>query len=477
MLGRERDISGRWIRLPVVLNSAQPGPETENRVEHQMRAQFNVSLYQFVFSLSQALDLINPAMANHHKRVAYIAMRVAEAAGLTGRTKEDVIVAAALHDIGGLSTLSLDSDSRYSPKTRSAHIGYQLLQKFSPFRFAAHIVRFHDVPWGNGENRHVEDREVPLGSHIVHLANRVNSLLEAGSPPLPQASRVCAQMSEMRGSVLVPDLVDVFMEVAKSDAFWLDLHAAEILSLLAERAPFSNVELDLDGLLDFAELLAQLIDFRSRFTATHSSGVAACAANLAQLFGFPSTDCKRLQVAGYLHDLGKLAIPAEVLDKSGKLTEDEWHTIRCHPYFTYRILAPIKGLEDISIWCGSHHERPCGTGYPFRMQHEDIPLEARILAVADVFTALTEDRPYRNGLKKEQVLEILDGMVQKQEMDGKVVAVLRDHYEEIDGSRFTAQTTALQGYKDFMEKLTALDLSSARAAHLVWKDRLCGYLD
>lgn len=442
-----------------------------------MRPQFNVSLYQFVFSLSQALDLINPAMANHHKRVAYIAMRIAEAAGLTGRTKEDVIVAAALHDIGGLSTLSVDPNSGYRPNLRSARIGYQLLQKFHPFTFAAQIVRFHDVPWGNGENGMVEGHEVPRGSHIVHLAKCVNTLLESGSPLLPQAGRVCAQLAEMRGSVLIPELVDVFMEVARSDAFWLDLNAAELLSLLAERAPFSTVELDLDGLLDFAELLAQIIDFRSRFTATHSSGVAACAATLAQLFGFPDTDCKRLQVAGYLHDIGKLAIPTELLDKNGTLSQDEWHTIRGHPYFTYRILAPIKGLEDISVWCGAHHERPCGTGYPFRVHHVDIPLEARILAVADVFTALTEDRPYRNGLNKDQVMAILDHMVRDQEMDGKVVKVLRDHYEEIDRGRFAAQTMALQGYKEFMEQLTVLDLSGARAAHLTWKDRLCGYLD
>ncbi|BCB27166.1 hypothetical protein SKTS_20520 [Sulfurimicrobium lacus] len=442
-----------------------------------MRSQFNVSLYQFVFSLSQALDLINPTMANHHKRVAYIAMRVAEAAGLTGRTKEDVIVAAALHDIGGLSVTCVDSGSAYSPKLRSARIGYQLLQKFHPFQFAAQIVRFHDIDWANGANRTVEGQEVPLGSHIVHLANRVNTLLESGQPTLPQAKRVCAQLAEMRGSVVVPELLDAFLVVARSDAFWLDLNAAELLSLLAERAPFSSVELNREGLLDFAELLAQLIDFRSRFTATHSSGVAACAAALAQLFGFPDSDCKQLQVAGYLHDLGKLAVPTELLERNGKLSEDEWHTIRGHPYFTHRILSPIKGLEDIARWCGSHHERPSGTGYPFCLHHVDLPLEARILAVADIFTALTENRPYRDGLQKEQVMLILDRMVENNEMDRKVVAVLREHYEDVDHSRFAAQTTALQEYKDFMQRLTVLDLSGARAAHLAWKDRLRDYLD
>jgi HD-GYP domain-containing protein (c-di-GMP phosphodiesterase class II) len=442
-----------------------------------MKRRYNIGLYQFVFSLSQALDLINPAMAHHHKRVAYIALRLSEAVGLTGRDKEDVIVAAALHDVGSLSALHQHSGDCAGLDLRYARFGYRLLQKFKPFRAPAYIVRFHNVPWSWGENGEIENHKVPSGAHLVHLANRVNRLLDKEQPIYRQTGRITEAIKALKGPVLMPEYVDAFLQLAASDAFWLDLESPDLMQLLFERAPLSMVELDLDGLLDFAELLAQIIDFRSRFTATHSSGVATSAATLGQLFGFPEMDCKRLQVAGYLHDIGKLAIPTEMLNKEGKLTDEEWHLMRSHPYHTYRILSPITGLEDIASWCGSHHERLSGEGYPFRTHHTDLPLEARILAVADIFTALTENRPYRSGLAEAQVIEILDGLVRDHTLDGMVVGTLRRHYAEINHSRAAAQAHALQEYQSFMSGLSILDLYGACIAHLTWKQRLRAYLN
>jgi len=442
-----------------------------------MKPEFHVGLYQFVFSLSQALDLINPAMANHHRRVAYIALRVAEAMELAGRAKEDVIVAAALHDIGALSTQRNSGEDTLNLKLRCSRFGYQLLQKFKPFQIPARIVRFHNVPWAWGENREVEGQEVPLGSHIVNLANIVSRLLDKSGSFASQAQSIRDQIAQMQGQVLMPEHVQAFLHASANDAFWLDIESPDLSQIILDRMPFSSVELNLDGLLDFAELLAQVIDFRSRFTATHSSGVAASASTLAQLFGFPAVDCKRLLIAGYLHDIGKLAIPTELLDKNGSLNSDEWNVVRGHPYYTYRILSPIEGIEDIALWCGSHHERLCGTGYPFRAPHEEIPLESRILAVADVFTAVTENRPYRTGLDQASVVAIFDAMVNDHALDANVVNVLKSHYAEVDHSRAAAQSHALQDYKDFMEGLAVLDLSAARAAHLAWKQRLRAHLD
>lgn len=442
-----------------------------------MKHRYNIGLYQFVFSLSQALDLINPAMANHHKRVAYIALRLSETVGLTGREKEDVIVAAALHDVGSLAALHQHSGDCADLDLRYARFGYRLLQKFQPFRTAATIVRFHNVPWAWGENREIGNHQVPTGAHLVHLANRVNRMMDVEQPIYRQTRHIAEAVSALKGSTLLPEYVDAFLKLASSDAFWLDLESPDIMQLLFERAPLSTVELDLDGLLDFAELLAQLIDFRSRFTATHSSGVAATAATLGQLFGFPEIDCKRLQVAGYLHDIGKLAIPTEMLNKEGKLTDEEWHLMRSHPYHTYRILSPITGLEDIATWCGSHHERLSGEGYPFRTHHTDLPLEARILAVADIFTALTEHRPYRRGLGQGDVITILGELVASHALDGTVVGTLKRHYTEINNSRAAAQAHALEDYQSFMSGLGVLDLYGACIAHLTWKRRLRAYLD
>ena len=442
-----------------------------------MKHETNVGLFQFVFSLSQALDLINPALSNHHKRVAYTALRIAEGFGLKGRAKEDIIIAAALHDIGGLSGKIVDGKLTQENQYRSARFGYQLLQKFEPFKFSALIVRFHNVPWAWGANSEMEEVKVPLGSHIVHLANVVNTLIDINQPIFQQTAHLYEQLKELRDSVLAPKVVDAFLKVSANNAFWLDLISPDLMNLMTERTHFSSIELNLDGLLDFAELMSHVIDFRCRFTATHSSGVAAVAATLGQLFGLPDSTCMRLRVAGYLHDIGKLAIPIEVLEKQGKLSEDEWHIVRGHSYFSYRILAPIDGLEDIALWCGLHHERLRGGGYPFCIDHTAIPLEARILAIADIFTALTEDRPYRVGLEQTSVLGIISKLVDNYELDGKVFKTLISHYREVDRCRVAAQNGALREYRGFMEDLAVLDLSGARSAHLSLKSRLRAYLD
>ncbi|HKJ76972.1 MAG TPA: HD domain-containing phosphohydrolase, partial [Gammaproteobacteria bacterium] len=355
--------------------------------------------------------------------------------------------------------------------------GYQLLMKFAPFEDPARIVRFHHVSWEHGRGREAGGEPVPMTGHIVHLADRVDALLDGEGSVLQQGRRVLEQIWTGSGETFVPEHVDAFAQVAASESFWLDLASPHIDDLIAERTPFSPVEMDMDGLLDFAGLLAQVIDFRSRYTATHSSGVAACAAALADLIGFSEGDCKRLEIAGYLHDIGKLAIPVEVLEQDGELSPEDRLAINTHSYHSYRILAPIRGLEDIAAWCGMHHERLTGRGYPFRAAHADIPLEARVLAVADVFTALTEDRPYRAGMEQEKVLQILEDMVRRHGLDAKVVGVLQRHYEVVDRCRIAAQSEAVREYREFMEGLAALDLSGARASHLAWRERLRAFLD
>ncbi len=436
----------------------------------------SINLHQLVLSLSQALDLVNPVMAHHHERVAYTALRVAEILGLPAGEKEKIVIAAALHDIGALSNRERESVVRLDSGLRHARFGHQLLMKFEPFREAARLVRFHHIPWADGAGLGAEGEAVPAGAHIIHLADRIDTLIDDRAPILSQVERIVGALRALSGRTLVPGQVEAFFQLAESPAFWLELASPGLQDRLAERTPFSTIEMDVDGLLDFAGLMAQVIDFRSRHTATHSSGVAAVTATLADLFGLAEGDCKRLQVAGFLHDIGKLAIPVEVLEKPGRLSADEWLIVNAHPYHSYRVLAAIGGLEDIATWAGMHHERLTGDGYPFRARQHEIPLEARILAVADVFTALTEDRPYRAGIEAGRAMTILKELVEERKLDARVVEVLLSHYEAVDRCRLAAQAEAVQDYREFMERLVSLDFSNARATHLAWRQRLNAFL-
>jgi HD-GYP domain-containing protein (c-di-GMP phosphodiesterase class II) len=136
-------------------------------------------------------------------------------------------------------------------------------------------------------------------------------------------------------------------------------------------------------------------------------GVTDAAVRIARQMGLSADRGRMVHRAALLHDLGKLRVPNSVLDKQGKLDANEWQIIQEHPRLTREILSRISQFGELALIAGAHHEKLDGSGYPDRLPGNRLPLEARIIAVADVYGALTEDRPYRAGLPLEQVVEIM----------------------------------------------------------------------
>jgi HD-GYP domain-containing protein (c-di-GMP phosphodiesterase class II) len=225
-------------------------------------------------------------------------------------------------------------------------------------------------------------------------------------------------------------------------------------SVLRRNLSFQFAEIDMDGLLELSRLICRIIDFKSAFTATHSSGVTAAGGALARLAGFSALECRLLEIAAYLHDLGKLAVPSEILEKPGKLSAAEWRVMRTHVYYTYQILDSIEALEVVASWGALHQERLNGTGYPFRYTGEELPLGARIMAVADVFTSLTENRPYRDAMNREDATRALRDMSSGGELDGSIVDLLLGRYAEMDSCRAFAQAEAVREYDRFRTALS-----------------------
>jgi diguanylate cyclase (GGDEF)-like protein len=154
-------------------------------------------------------------------------------------------------------------------------------------------------------------------------------------------------------------------------------------------------------------LLAETLDLRDPGTARHSRTVGAYARETALALGLPGERAERIHAAGVLHDLGKLGIADAILYKPGPLDDAEWGEIKRHPEIGERILAHA-GLRDIATWVRAHHERLDGGGYPDRLRAVEIPLEARILAVADAYEAMIADRPYRAGMPTEAARQELE---------------------------------------------------------------------
>ena len=199
---------------------------------------------------------------------------------------------------------------------------------------------------------------------------------------------------------------------------------------VGEIAPVS-----LDRTVELTAVISRIIDYRSSFTAMHSAGVAASAVALARYAGMRDDECKMMKIAGHLHDIGKLKVPRSILEKPGRLTEEEFNIIKEHPYYTRMNTLSIEGYEKISAWASFHHEKLNGKGYPFHLGAADLDTGSRIMAVADIFSAITEVRPYRAGMEKEQALAVLQDNVRSGGIDGDLVTLLNEHYEEINTIR------------------------------------------
>lgn len=213
-----------------------------------------------------------------------------------------------------------------------------------------------------------------------------------------------------------------------------------------------NRDISLDEMVKLTEFMSRVVDFRSPFTAMHSAGVAATAAALAKRAGMSEDECRQIRIAGYLHDIGKLKIPNEILEKPGKLTDEEFHIMKEHAYFTWLILKDVKGFEQITAWAAFHHEKLNGTGYPFHLLQDELPLGSRIMAVADIFSALTEDRPYRKSMEKEKVMDILTGDARRGLISSGIVEYLISNYDEINQLRAYESKAASRKYRESLEQ-------------------------
>ena len=383
-------------------------------------------------ALAKSMNLVNPDMEHHHEQTAYLAYQIGYMMGLRGEDLHYTIFAALMHDIGSvLSPAPQSLEEIEQNKKEVAKIGAVMIRDLDQFRRIADIIEVV-------QNSYLENKEnlgegVTLDiSQAVHVADAVATIVQDKGPVLNQVKMIVAAVENQRGTEFSPKAVDAFVEVSKREFMWMDL-VLNPQFLLIFTGKMHDVSLD--QTLVFTRFMSRIIDFRSPFTAMHSAGVAASAYALAKHAGMNEEECKMMKIAGYLHDVGKLRVPNEILEKPGKLTEEEFNIIKEHPYYTRLILMNVEGFEQIANWAGYHHEKLNGKGYPFHWEADQLDTGSRIMAVADIFSAITEVRPYREGMKREQALDVMRENVRNGSICGKIEALLEEHYEEIDAIR------------------------------------------
>jgi HD-GYP domain-containing protein (c-di-GMP phosphodiesterase class II) len=299
-------------------------------------------------------------------------------------------------------------------------------------------------------------RQIPFDSHIISLADTIARSLDLGVPALEQSQAITNKINDMSGKVFHPDCVDAFREASKHPAFWLDCVSDRIYGVILEQMDWPSLTIDEEMIEPIATIFAHVVDAASHWTATHTAGVAATAVELAKCLNFSPRELRLMRAAGLLHDLGKLVVSRTILDKNGQLSPQEWNIMRAHTYHTFRILNTIGGMPQICEWASFHHERLDGNGYPFGHDASQLTLGSRVMAVADVFAAITEDRPYRAGMTRDEAMAVLDKQVAGNALDGQVVAVLKKEYDIINKARRSEQATYKLKQDDLLKTIESM---------------------
>ena len=412
-----------------------------------------LSLKELAIPMIKAIDSFNYLLKSHHRRVAVISYHIGRQMNLADEELFELVVAAALHDIGALSVQERDMLIQEDVTNPQPHctMGFRMLSTFDAFVDIAQIIKHHHINYQHSQSMPVD--EVLFQSHIIHLADRVDILISPDEFILNQKARVTAKIQEKVGTIFHPDVFSAFELAAKSDIFWIDINNLTIEQLFRKFNFSIDFELTIDNIIDFALTLSRIIDFRSRFTASHSYTVAHLANLLGNYFGFDDEQCKKLMVAGYLHDIGKIGIDPGIIEKKGPLTDDEFNLMKLHAYYTGQILNELNSSEwfsEIVTWSERHHEKVNGSGYPFSLDGASLDQGVKILAFSDIISALMEERPYRESLSVDTAFDIIENKIAAS-LSREMFDEIKLHKEEINQVVQECQDHIFDEYKDILE--------------------------
>lgn len=394
-----------------------------------------IDLEQLIWALSSTVDLVGVDEVQHGKRVAYMALRCAEHMGLPATEVTQLYRIGLLHDCGVSSSVvhkNLVNDLEWEGADVHCETGAERISQFFALKPLSNPIRYHHTRWESFVNIELPYQD-KLYANLIFLLDRVDALIAGFAQNSRLATReyIYDRLKELKDTFFFGELVDLFLEASKSEEFWIVMETQHLESFLADKRKevFEDIVLNPDDLLTIAKVFAQIVDAKSSYTAEHSYGVANLAKYLAKQTGFDENDCQQLEVAGLLHDLGKLQVSDQVLEMKGALDDESLSMMRHHSFVTYQILRQIDGFEQISTWASDHHEKLDGSGYPFKKIADELPLPSRIIAVADICQALAQDRPYRASQSVGSIISLLKKQVAMGLLDKKVVELVLEESE------------------------------------------------
>ena len=313
--------------------------------------------------------------------------------------------------------------------------GAEIVRQLSFGAGVADAVRCLDEHWdGHGQPRGLKGEQIPIAARVLGLAQILEVFAAEGGP-----HAAFALVKRRAGKWFDPTVVEACRGLETKLAQWAAMTTRELRIEVSRSEPGQASVIAGNATLErVAQVFAGIVDAKSPYTGAHSARVAEVAVAIARELGWNKELVEETRSAGLLHDIGKLSVPNSILDKPGALEPPEWEIMRMHALYTERILAHVKGFEWLAFASAAHHERLDGSGYCRGLEAEQLPDLSRVLAVADVYDALSTVRPYRHALTQPEVFAIMD-RDDGRGFDSECLEALRSVVEDITGGEGRAK--------------------------------------
>ena len=368
------------------------------------------TINELITVLAYVIDVDENKKLYHTGRVSILSSLLAKEL-VTPKKLKEIFYAAVLHDVGGVGLPYhiihyLKRSDKASQNMLLSHpiIGAQLVSNIPKLTPVAKLILDHHE-WidGHGYPRAKTKNNIPLGSQIIRISDSADIAIQTGH--FPKLKDLKKHLALNIDREYPKALFNYMAQILQTKKFFYEIYKPKnvpaIFNQIKERAGLITIPKRIDAVGTTLEILAQIIDMKHPYTAGHSLRVSRYAMAIALAMNLDHDTITKIKWAGLIHDIGKLSLSRRVLDKTTKLTTEEYNKIKKHAQLTQQILNMVSTLKEITPIAAGHHERFEGTGYPSGLKGKDIPLGSRILSVCDAFDAMTSNRPYRKPLTSE----------------------------------------------------------------------------
>jgi len=385
-----------------------------------------IRMDSLIKAIATALDLVEHdilgASINHGKRIAVLCAKMGHVLGKTPEEIMSLANCALLHDNALTEYIFAEMNGQSNNSDMRKHCEYGE-RNVGMLGFKTNVKNFilyhHECADGTGPFE-VRAGEGPVEAELIAIADSLDVSYHLQTINQEELAVIRSKIAEETGKKYSKTSAEAMLKILDWPTI-LSLKDDAIRETIETAFAPWIVDIEEDAVLGQADFIAKIIDYKSAFTRRHSTQIANKAWFMGTYYKYDKVQQAQLYLAAAFHDIGKLGIPSKILEKPGKLTNEEFEIIKSHARLTWEILKDIDGLEFMCDWASNHHEKLSGDGYSFAKTSDELDFNSRLMACIDVYQAVSEERPYHPARNHKDTMEILHKMAENGALDKKIV--------------------------------------------------------